>query len=189
VWGPRLSVEAGLTRRVLAGAWMSTLLSGCPRSVSRFLGPSDVLNRRAKRSAVSAVMPQRSRTMSFTRLGVTLMARATALLDNASGCMNSARRISPGWMGEQRLGHGCCLCGSQRFKDRKSKALCVLKPKRGLARRTLGTMAEDRFTLVLGVGRNSTTGGRNRSVRRRSGGTRKAARPPRRSNPASRAWR
>src|SRR5690606_14915348 len=53
----------------------------------------------AGRSAVSGLMPRRLRTISFTRAGVTPMARASALLESPSGCMKSACRISPGWTG------------------------------------------------------------------------------------------
>src|SRR5690606_14016114 len=53
----------------------------------------------AGRSAVSGLMPRRPRTISFTRAGVTPMARASALLESPSGCMKSACRISPGWTG------------------------------------------------------------------------------------------
>ena len=51
---------------------------------------------RAKRNAVSAVMPRRSRTISLMRAGVTPNARAKALADSPIGTMNSSRRISPG---------------------------------------------------------------------------------------------
>src|SRR5216684_9228357 len=53
----------------------------------------------AKRSAVSAVMPRRSFTMSAIRVTGTRKAMAILFMLNPSGVMNSSRRISPGCTG------------------------------------------------------------------------------------------
>src|SRR5512143_1646815 len=51
---------------------------------------------RARRNAVSAVMPRRSRTISLMRAGVTPSAWAKAVADSPSGAIYSSLNISPG---------------------------------------------------------------------------------------------
>ena len=60
---------------------------------------ASVLKYWANLSAVSAVIPQRARTISLIRAGVTPMCLANRLLDKPKGSINSCFKISPGCTG------------------------------------------------------------------------------------------
>src|ERR1019366_3298358 len=57
---------------------------------------------RPSRSAVSAVIPRRSFTISPTRVAGTPIAMASAFALRPIGTRNSSRSISPGWIGGSR---------------------------------------------------------------------------------------
>src|ERR1039458_737014 len=88
--------------RIVSRIAVSSASTADSRSKSicnRIQNSGDMLKSRANRSAVSAVIPRRSRTISEMRVTGTRSSIASALDDRPSGFMKSSRNISPGCSG------------------------------------------------------------------------------------------